>query len=76
MRAARKGAVAAQVRQSSGPDGPVRNHGPMVKRTSCLVSTEVFRVRVLVGLLEDNEETEGQPDWRRDPVGSRLSDEP
>ena len=45
----------------------------MVKRTSCLVSTEVFRVRVLVGLLEDNDETEGQPDWRRDPVGSRLS---
>ena len=48
----------------------------MVKRTSCLVSTEVFRVRVLVGLLEDNDETEGQPDWRRDPVGNRLSDEP
>ena len=45
----------------------------MVKRTSCLVSTEVFRVRVLVGLLEDNDETKGQPDGRRNPVGSRLS---
>lgn len=50
--------------------------GPMVKRISSLASNEVFRVRVLVGLLEENDETEGQPDWRRDPVGSRLSDEP
>jgi hypothetical protein len=30
-------------------------------------------VRRKIGLLEDNDETEGQPDWRRDPVGSRLS---
>lgn len=36
-------------------------YGPMVKRTSCLVSTEVFRVRVLVGLLEDNDKRKGNP---------------
>ena len=36
--------------------------GSMVKRTSSLASNEVFRVRVLVGLLKDNNETEGQPD--------------
>ena len=44
----------------------------MVKRTSCLASNEMFQVQILVGLLVENE-TEGQPDWRRDPVGSRLS---
>ena len=27
-------------------------YGPMVKRTSCLASNEMFRVRVLVGLLK------------------------
>ena len=51
-------------------------YGPMVKRKSSLASNKVFRVRVLVGLLKDNNETEGQPDWRREPVGSRLSDKP
>ena len=45
----------------------------MVKRTSCLASNEMFQVRVLVGLLQNEKQKEGQPDWRRDPVGSRLA---
>ena len=47
-------------------------YGSMVKRTSCLASNEMFQVQILVGLLIAKK-TEGQPDWRRDPVGSRLS---
>ncbi len=40
------------IKRSIGFDSPiVRLNGPMVKRTSSLASTEVFRVRVLVGLL-------------------------
>lgn len=47
----------------------------MVKRKSCRASNPAFQVQILVGLLriEKLNETEGQPDWRRDPVGSRLS---
>jgi hypothetical protein len=47
---------------------PSAGYGSMVKRTSSLASNKVFRVRFLVGLLVH---TEGQPDWRRAPVGSR-----
>jgi hypothetical protein len=43
----------------------------MVKRTSYLASNEMVQVRILVGPL--TEQTEGLPDWRRDPVGSRSS---
>ena len=46
--------------------------GPMVKRRSSLVSTEAFRVRVLVGLLEDRR-TEGQTDKRKGhPMGDGV----
>ena len=47
-------------------------YGSMVKWTSSLASNEVFRVRVLVELLTELK-TEGLPDWRREPVGSRSS---
>ena len=47
----------------------------MVKWKSCRASNPAFQVQILVGLLriEKLNETEGQPDWRREPVGSRLS---
>ena len=48
-------------------------YGSMVKWTSSLASNEVFRVRVLVELLTEELKTEGLPDWRREPVGSRSS---
>jgi hypothetical protein len=48
-------------------------YGSIVKWTSSLVSNEVFRVRVLVELLTEELKTEGLPDWRREPVGSRSS---
>ncbi len=43
----------------------------MVKRTSSLASNEKFQVRFLVELLKHI--TEGQTEWRRDPVGSRRA---
>ena len=46
----------------------------MVKWTSYLASNEMVQVQLLVELLIENlNVTEGLPDWRRDPVGSRLS---
>ena len=49
-------------------------YGSMVKRTSCWASNAVFQVQILVGLLARQQHlTEGHPDWRRDPVGGRLS---
>ena len=48
-------------------------YGSMVKWTSSIASNEVFRVRVLVELLTEELKTEGLPDWRREPVGSRSS---
>lgn len=45
----------------------------MVKWTSSRASNAVFRVRVLVGLRID---TEGLPDWRREPVRNRPNDKP
>ena len=46
----------------------------MVKWKSYLASNEMVQVQLLVELLiEKLNETEGLPDWRREPVGSRSS---
>ena len=65
-------ANACHLRGDEGSNPLPSAYGSMVKRTSCLASNEKFRVQVLVGLLRREKQTEGQ-DWRRDPVGSRLS---
>ena len=57
---------------------PLPLETPMVKRISRLASNEGFRVQLLVGVLNQAaygfaRYTEGPPDWRRGPVGSRWS---
>ena len=48
-----RGANAVLLRGDEGSSPLPSAFAPMVKRRSCLVSTEVFRVRVLVGVLEN-----------------------
>ncbi len=50
-------------------------YGSMVKRTSCLVSNEKFRVRVVVGPLEKNRKRKGYPigDGARLEAGRAMS---
>jgi hypothetical protein len=46
-------------------------YASVVKRKSLPASNGAFWVRVLVEVI--TEQTEGPPDWRREPVGSRSS---